>query len=145
LRYYAEAAEAAELNLSPGECLTLTENAMRLLDVASKSPERDSLEIELTTLRGVAAFHLLGVGAEAKDAFQRAYSLLAEIPQHPRRGQLLHNFGFVLCLRAEYAEALGLAERAEALASASGDPVLRLAAGLAQAASWSKVFFLRWS
>ena len=44
---------------------------------------------------------------------------LPTIPQHPRRGLLLHNFGFVLCLRAEYAEALALADRAQALASAS--------------------------
>ena len=133
LRYYAEAAEAAVSHLSPGECMNLTENALRLLNLASKSTERDSLEIDLTTLRGIAAFHLLGVGAEAKDAFQRAYSLLPEIPQHPRRGMLLHNFGLVLCLRAEYAEALGLADRAQALASASGDPVLRLAACTVQA------------
>ena len=117
LRYYAEAAEAALLHFSPGECMNLTEIAMRLLDLASKGTERDSLEIDLTTLRGMAAFHLLGVGSEARDAFQRAYLLLAEIPQHPRRGLLLHNFGFVLGLRAEYAEALALADRAQALAS----------------------------
>jgi DNA-binding winged helix-turn-helix (wHTH) protein/tetratricopeptide (TPR) repeat protein len=128
LRYYAEAAEAALLLLSPDECMNLTEIAMRELDLASKSTERDSLEIDLTTLRGLAAFHLLGVGAEAKDAFQRAYSLLAEIPQHPRRGQLLHTFGFVLCLRADYAEALALADRAEEFDSATSDPVLQLAA-----------------
>ncbi len=133
LRYYAEAAEAALLHLSPGECMDLTENAMRLLDLASKGTERDSLEIDLTTLRGLAAFHLLGVGAEAKDAFQRAYSLLDEIPQHPRRGMLLHNFGFVLCLRAEYAEALALADRAQVLASATNEPILQLAASTVQA------------
>ena len=106
---------------------------MRLLDLASKGTERDSLEIDLTTLRGLAAFHLLGVGAEAKDAFQRAYSLLDEIPQHPRRGMLLHNFGFVLCLRAEYAEALALADRAQVLASATNEPILQLAASTVQA------------
>jgi DNA-binding winged helix-turn-helix (wHTH) protein/tetratricopeptide (TPR) repeat protein len=133
LRYYAEAAEAALLHLSPGECMNLTEIAMRLLDLASKGTERDSLEIDLTTLRGLAAFHLLGVGAEARDAFQRAYSLLDEIPQHPRRGMLLHNFGFVLCLRAEYAEALALVDRAQVLASASNEPILQLAASTVQA------------
>jgi DNA-binding winged helix-turn-helix (wHTH) protein/tetratricopeptide (TPR) repeat protein len=133
LRYYAEAAEAALLHLSPGECMNLTENAMRLLDLASKGTERDSLEIDLTTLRGLAAFHLLGVGSDAKDAFQRAYSLLAQLPQHPRRGLLLHNFGFVLCLRAEYAEALALADRAQALTSATNEPILQLAASTVQA------------
>jgi ATP/maltotriose-dependent transcriptional regulator MalT len=87
----------------------------------------------LTTLRGLAAFHLLGVGSDAKDAFQRAYSLLDEIPQHPRRGLLLHNFGFVLCLRAEFAEALALADRAQALTSANNEPILQLAASTVQA------------
>jgi DNA-binding winged helix-turn-helix (wHTH) protein/tetratricopeptide (TPR) repeat protein len=128
LHYYAEAAEAALLHFSPGECMKLTEIAMRLLDLANKGTERDSLEIDLATLRGMAAFHLLGVGSEARDAFQRAYSLLDEFPQHPRCGLLLHNFGFVRCLRAEYAEALALADRAEALAAAANDPVLQLAA-----------------
>jgi ATP/maltotriose-dependent transcriptional regulator MalT len=133
LRYYTEAAEAALLQLSPGECLNLTETALRLLDLANKGTERDSLELDLATLRGLAAFHLFGVGSEATDAFQRAYSLLDEIPQHPRRGMLLHNFGFVLCLRAEYAEALALADRAQVLASASDEPILQLAASTVQA------------
>jgi tetratricopeptide (TPR) repeat protein len=128
LRYYAEAAEAALLNFSPGECMSLTDIAIRLLDLANKGNERDSLEIDLTTLRGRAAFHLLGAGSEATDAFQRSLLLLADIPQHPRRGELLHNFGFVRCLRAEYAEALALADQAQALATTTGDPVLQLAA-----------------
>ncbi len=133
LRYYAEAAEAAVLNLSPGECMNLTETALDLLPQANPGRERDGLEIDLATLRGLAAFHLIGVGSETKGSFQRAYALLADLPEHPRRGLLLHNFGFVLCLRADYAEALELAARAEALASASGDPVLQLAACTVQA------------
>ena len=43
------------------------------------------------------------------------------------RRRLLHGFGFVLSLRADYAEALAVAERAEALSSATNDPVLVLA------------------
>src|SRR4029450_1756192 len=42
-------------------------------------------------------------------------------------------FGFMLCLRAEYAEALALADRAQALAAATSDPVLELAACTVQA------------
>ncbi len=84
LRYYAEAAEAALLHFSPDECMNLTEIAARLLELTKQGAERDSLEIDLMTLRGMAAFHLLGVGSEARDAFQRAYVLLDEIPQHPR-------------------------------------------------------------
>ena len=40
------------------------------------------------------------------------------------RTRLLYGFGFLLCLRGEYAEALAVAERAEALSSATNDPVL---------------------
>ena len=133
LRYYAEAAEAALMNLSPDECMDLTGLALDLLQQANKGGERDALEIDLGTLRGLAAFHLHGVGSEAKDSFQRAYALLADLPEHPRRGLLLHNFGFLLGLRADYGEALALADRAQALASASADPVLRLAACTVQA------------
>ena len=100
---------------------------MTLLGQAPEGTERHALEITLATLRGVSATHVLGISSpEAKSAFQRAYSLLADIPEHLMRGRLLHGFGFVLSLRADYAEALAVAERAEALSSTSNDPVLVL-------------------
>jgi DNA-binding winged helix-turn-helix (wHTH) protein/tetratricopeptide (TPR) repeat protein len=127
LRYYAEAAEAALARLSPRECMNLTEHALTLLGQVPEGTERDALEIALATLRGLSATHVHGIShPEAKSAFKRAYSLLADIPEHPMRGRLLHGFGFVLCLRADYAEALAVAERAEALSSAPNDPVLVL-------------------
>jgi ATP/maltotriose-dependent transcriptional regulator MalT len=49
------------------------------------------------------------------------------------RGLLLHEFGFVLCLRAQYAEALALAERTQALSRATEDPVLMLGVCTVQA------------
>jgi DNA-binding winged helix-turn-helix (wHTH) protein/tetratricopeptide (TPR) repeat protein len=128
LRYYAEAAEAALLHLSPNECLSLTERALILLDQAPPDTERTALEFSLSTLRGEAAFHTLGVGDDARAAFQRASSLLHNVPGHPMRGLLVQGFGLVLCMRAEYAEALAMANRAEALASATNDPSLALAA-----------------
>jgi DNA-binding winged helix-turn-helix (wHTH) protein/tetratricopeptide (TPR) repeat protein len=129
LRYYAEAAETALACFSPAECMSLTESALSLLGQAPEGTERQALEITLATLQGVSVTHQLGISSpEAKDAFQRAYALLDDVPQHPLRGLLLHGFGFVLCLRAEYAEALAVAERAEALPSATDDPVLLLAA-----------------
>jgi len=129
LRYYVQAAEAALAHLSPPECSILTEQALTLLDQAPEGPERDALEIALATLRGVAASHVHGItGAEAKSAFQRAYALLRNVPGHPMLRRLLHGFGFVLCLRAEYAEALAVADRAEALASETNDPSLVIAA-----------------
>ncbi len=126
LRYYAEAAEAALAHLSPAECIDLTERALTLLEHAPQGTDRNALEITLATLRGMSATHVHGISAEAKSAFQRAYSLLDEVPEHPMRGRLLHGFGFVLSLRADYAEALAVADRAEALAAATDDPVLVL-------------------
>ena len=124
LRYYAEAAEAALGQFIPEECVRITERAWPLLEQAPEGRERNALEIAIGTLRGLAAIRVLGAGSEAKSALQRAYGLLEEVPQHPMRGRLLHGFGFMLCMRAEYAEALAVADRAEALASATNDPVL---------------------
>lgn len=128
LRYYAEAAKAALLHVSLAECMNLTERASSLLGQAPDGSERKSIEIELATLRGVSAFHLLGVGDEARIAYQRGYSLLADVPRHPMRGLLLHGFGFLLNLRGKYAEALDIATRADDLASEGPDAFLSLAA-----------------
>ncbi len=126
LRYYVEAAEAALARLAPGECMDLTERALTLLGQAPDGPERNAFEIALATLCGISATQVAGFGAEAKTAYQRAYSLLPGALEHPLRRHLLYGFGFVLCQRAEYAEALAVAECAEALASKTNDPVLAL-------------------
>jgi predicted ATPase len=133
LRYYAEAAEAALLNFSPALCMSLAERAATLLPQAPEGAERDELEIALATLRGVSAFQSLGVGNESKHAFERAYALLPGAPEHPMRARLLHGFGYVLSLHGDYARALTVAERAEALSAGSNDPVLMLAACFVQA------------
>ncbi|MDP9140987.1 MAG: AAA family ATPase [Pseudomonadota bacterium] len=127
LRYYAEAAQAALLHLSPAECMSLTERALNLAPRAPAGPERSTLELTLAALRGVAAFHTLGAGDETSKAYSRASALLAEIPAHPMAGLVLHGLGFVQVLRAEYEEALATAERAEALAATRDDPLLTLA------------------
>ena len=124
VRYYAEAADAALAHFSPEECIRLVERAWPLLEQAPDGPERNALQITIGTLHGVAATRVLGAGSEAKHSLERAYALLDEDPQHPIRGRLLHGFGFMLTLRAEYAEALAVADRAEALGSATNDPVL---------------------
>ena len=124
VRYYAEAAEAALANFSPEECMRIIERASPLLEQAPDGPERSALQITIGTLYGLAATRVLGAGSEAKSALQRAYSLLDEVPQHPMRGRLLHGFGFMLTLRAEYAEALAVADRAEGLGSTMNDPLL---------------------
>jgi DNA-binding winged helix-turn-helix (wHTH) protein/tetratricopeptide (TPR) repeat protein len=132
LHYYAEAAEAALLHFSPDLCIGLTERALVLLIQAPEGTERNSLEITLATLQGVSAFHMFGVGSEARNAFERAYTLLADVPEHPMRGRLLHGFGYLLGLRGDYALALGVAERAETLSSDANDQELMLAACIVQ-------------
>ncbi len=128
LSYYAESAETALLNFSPSACIALTERALTLLQQAPETPERDALEITMATLQGVAAFQTLGIGSKARNAFERAYALLGVVPDHPMRGRLLHGFGYLLCLHGDYAQALAVAERAEALSAGANDPILMLAA-----------------
>lgn len=128
MRYYAQAAQAALLHLSPAEAMSLTERALALADQVPADAERRALEITLAMLRGVAAFHTLGAGDEARRAYQRASDLIADDPSHPMAGLVLHGFGFLLYLRAEYSEARATAERAEALAALGNDPLLTFAA-----------------
>ena len=103
-----------------------------MIEQAAAGPERAAHELTLGTLRGVAAFHALGAGNVARDAFARAAARLGETPEHPMRGLLLHGLGFLLNLRAEYDEALLTAARAEALGEATGDALLVVAAGTVQ-------------
>ena len=81
------------------------------------------MEISLSTLYGIATSHVAGITEEAKAALRRAYLLLEQVPQHPMRRRLLHGFGFVLSLRADYEEALEVASKAETLSSTLNDPV----------------------
>jgi len=134
LRYYGEAAAAALL-VSPSECMSLTERALGLAERTPASMDRSSHEIALATLRGAAAFHLLGAGEEARRAYLHGASLLNEVPDHPMRALLLHGLGFLLNLRAEYAQALDVAARAEALGSDNADPFLALSAYATRAAA----------
>lgn len=128
LRYYAEAAEAALRGLSAQECMTLTERALGLLESTNAGTGRSALEILLCTLRGMAAFRLFGVGLESRNAYRRAYALLPDAPTHRARELLTHGYGFVLCQRAEYDEALTVAENAAAHAAAADVPLLLVTA-----------------
>jgi DNA-binding winged helix-turn-helix (wHTH) protein/tetratricopeptide (TPR) repeat protein len=132
LGYYAEAAQAALQQLRPAECLALSERAFELIEQTVEGPERSAHELALGTLRGAAAFQALGAGNVSRNAFARAAARLGENPDHPMRGLLLHGFGFLLNVRAEYDEALLTAARAEALGDATGDALLVVAAGTVQ-------------
>lgn len=128
LHYYAEAAQAALLHLSPSECMSLTGKALEIASRTPLSKERMSLEITLSTLRGVAAFHTLGAGDEAKGAYQHAVELISEFPEHPMTGLALYGFGFLLYLRAEYTTALAIAEQALALSTNNNNSLLFITA-----------------
>ncbi|MBW8311744.1 MAG: AAA family ATPase [Rhizobium sp.] len=132
LEYYAEAAHAALRQLSPAECLSLTGRALALLNQVPSGSERAEHELTLSTLKGVAAFHVFGAGSTARDAFVRAAVCLGAVPDHPMRGLLLHGLGFLLSLRAEYDDALVEVARAEALGAVSGDTLLAVAASTVQ-------------
>jgi DNA-binding winged helix-turn-helix (wHTH) protein/tetratricopeptide (TPR) repeat protein len=132
LRHYAEAAAVALRHLAPAECLELTERALSLVASAPAGMDRDDLEFALATTRGLAAFQILGVSDETRDAFSRAYRLLEAVPNHRLRALTLHGLGWVLSLRAEYADALAVAGRTEALATTSGDPALLLGAAIVE-------------
>ena len=132
-QYCAEAAETALLHFSPAECRALAEHGLGLLDRAPASTARSALEIALATLSGVAISHLLGFSSnEAKAMLARAHALLGEAPQHRMRGLLLHSLGITLLTRAEYAEALAMAERSGVLSAATDDAVLRLGVCIVQ-------------
>jgi tetratricopeptide (TPR) repeat protein len=128
LRYYAEGAAAALLNLNPAQCMNLTERALTLLDRAPASEERTSLEVTLAALRGVSSFHVLASGPEPRKALLRAGSLIADHPEHAMRGLVFHALGLLLCVRGEFVDALATADRADAIALQTGDPFLPLAA-----------------
>ena len=133
VQYYAEAAEMALLHFSPAECRSLAEHGLGLLDRAPPTTARDAVEIALATLGGVATSHLSGFSsAEARAMLVRAHALLGRAPQHRMRGLLLHGLGITLCTRAEYAEALAMAERSDVLSAATDDPVLRLGVCIVQ-------------
>ncbi len=131
-RYFAEAALTAIRQLHPAECIALGERALALLAPLPATREQTELAITLVTLTGVASFHARGAGDHARAAFARAFSRLADAPEHPSRGLLLHGFGFLLCLRGEYDEALLIAARAEALGDSSDDALLVVAASTVQ-------------
>ena len=131
--YYAEAAEAALLHFSPDECRALAEHGLGLLDRAPASAARDcagNRARDAARRRDVAfaRFQL----QRSQGMLARAHALLGEAPQHPMRGLLLHSLGITLLTRAEYAEALAMADRSEALSAATDDPVLRLGVCIVQ-------------
>ena len=121
LGYYAEAAESALLHFSPAQTLSLTERAMALLPQVEPSAAPAALEMTLATLRGTAAMQVKGFSSpDVKQAFERALSLLDDVPQHPLRGLVLSVLGLAYEMRGELEQAAAIARRSEALWQANG-------------------------
>jgi DNA-binding winged helix-turn-helix (wHTH) protein/tetratricopeptide (TPR) repeat protein len=127
LRYCAEAAESALRHLSPFECKELAAQGLALVGQATDGAERTALEFELAMLHSLSSFHVLGVGDETQVSSKRAYALLDQLPRHPLRGTLVHHHGFVHCLRADYEEAVRVADSA-GRSAADDDAVMQVAA-----------------
>jgi DNA-binding winged helix-turn-helix (wHTH) protein/tetratricopeptide (TPR) repeat protein len=129
IRYYVEAAESTLLQFSPAQTMGLTKRALALLRIGAESDERATLELSLVTLQGAAAIQVHGISSiQVKQPFERAQSLLDDLPQHPLRGLVLHPLGLSLCLRGELDEAEALARRSEGLSTATGDRTVLLCA-----------------
>ena len=110
-----------------------------MLEGAPLRAQYAATELTLCTLRGVGSFHLLGVTDETRDAFENAYALLDQVPDHPMCGLLLHGLGYVHCLRTDFDKALSVADRAVATSASSDDPSVLLASYTIQ----GQVSFLR--
>jgi DNA-binding winged helix-turn-helix (wHTH) protein/tetratricopeptide (TPR) repeat protein len=122
LGYYAEAAESALLHFSPAQTLSLTERAMALLPQVEPSAASAALEMTLATLRGTAAMQVKGFSSpDVSEEFERALSLLDDVPQHPLRGLVLSVLGLAYEMRGEQEQAAAIARRSEALWQANGD------------------------
>lgn len=129
MRCHAEAAESALRHFAPREALNLSTHARSLLPHCPPGTVRDALELNLVAMSGVSAAQLFGVSSlEAKRAFERARTLLAQLPQHPLRSLILHGSGIVLMMRGEYAEARALGEEIRELSKKFDDRVLLLSA-----------------
>ena len=128
LRYYAEAAEAAVLNLSPGECMNLTESA---LDLCHRRTRAASAMGSRSTWPSCAVWRrsTCSVLAARPKVHSNAPTRCLPIYRNIRGVVCCCSTSGSCCAFARsYAEALALADRAEALAAATNDPVLRLAA-----------------
>jgi len=82
----------------------------------------------------VAASHVFSLSSpQANASLARAYALIERVGDHPMRPMLLNGFGLSLAMRGEYAEALAVAQRAEAIALPGQPPLLMIAAAIVRA------------
>jgi tetratricopeptide (TPR) repeat protein len=86
------------------------------------SAARSALEMTLATLRGTAAMQVKRFSSpEVEKAFERALSLIDDVPEHPLRGLVLSVLGLAYHMRGELEQAAEIARRSQALWRANVD------------------------
>ena len=128
LRYYAEAARSALSHFAPREAIDITSHALSLLARCPEGTERLELEFALVSVRGLACSQQFGlVSHEGEIAYRRALELCDILPLTPARAQVLGGLAWMYYSRAEYDDALKLAQRMASLSLTHEDPVLVIA------------------
>ena len=128
LRYYVEAARSALGNFAPREAIDITSHALSLLPRCPEGNERLELEFALVAVRGLACSQQFGLASsEGEIAYKRALALCDVLPLTPDRAQVLHGLAWMYYIRADYDEALKLAQRIESLSLTHDSPVLVVA------------------
>jgi len=128
LRYYVEAAGSARTHFAPREAIDITSHALSLLPRCPEGTERLELEFALVSVRGLACSQQFGLASsEGEIAYKRALELCDVLPLTPGRAQVLGGIAWMYYIRADYDEALKLAQRIEFLSLTHDDPVLVIA------------------
>lgn len=134
---YTIASRHAFVHFAPREAFDLTTTALRLLERVPAGAERDEAELQLVHARGVASAQLFGVGsAESYGAFERARQLCDALPETPSRALMLNGMGFSSYIKGDFAGALALTDRVEAIGERHGDLTLRMFAYLLRGISF---------
>ena len=123
VRYYAEAADAALARFSPEECIRIVERASPLLEQAPDRPERNALQITIGTLHGIAATRCLAWAAKRSIRSSERTRCSTKIRSIRSEGACCtDSVSCSPCVRI--CRGAPVADRAEALGSATNDPVL---------------------
>lgn len=134
---YTAAARHAFIHFAPREAFDLTTKGLQLLERLPAGMERDEAEILLVHARGLAVAQLTGVGsAESFECFVRTRQLCDALPETPDRALLLNGMGFSSYMKGDFAGALALADRVEAIGERHDDQALRMFACLLRGISF---------
>ncbi len=117
------AAHASAAGFAYHHVLTLTEQALRLLDTTPPGKQRDRRHLEVLLLRG-AAHRALRACGEARAELHEALRLAEELEDQHAQVEVLCHLAPVLLDQADYKRAKQVAEHGVAVARALGAPDL---------------------